>query len=47
MLCYVVRKQVATVIGALDEADMVVFTGGIGENDGEARAPKSALLCPG
>jgi len=26
------------VIAALDGVDLVVFTGGIGENDGEARA---------
>jgi acetate kinase len=33
-----VRKQVAAMIAALDGADLVVFTGGIGENDCEARA---------
>jgi acetate kinase len=38
MFCYSVRKQVAAMIAALDGVDMVVFTGGIGENDGEARA---------
>src|ERR1700731_1931245 len=38
MFCYSVRKQVATMIAALDGVDLVVFTGGIGENDGEARA---------
>jgi len=38
MFCYSVRKQVAARIAALDGVDLVVFTGGIGENDGEARA---------
>ena len=38
MFCYSVRKQVAAMIAALDGADVIVFTGGIGENDGEARA---------
>jgi acetate kinase len=38
MFCYSVRKQVAAMIAALDGADMLVFTGGIGENDAEARA---------
>ena len=38
MFCYSVRKQVAAMIAALDGADLVVFTGGIGENDVEARA---------
>ena len=38
MFCYSVRKQVAAMIAALDGVDLVVFTGGIGENDGEARA---------
>jgi acetate kinase len=38
MFCYSVRKQVAAMIAALDGVDMIVFTGGIGENDGEARA---------
>jgi acetate kinase len=38
MFCYAVRKQVAAMIAALDGVDLVVFTGGIGENDGEARA---------
>jgi acetate kinase len=33
-----VRKQVAAMIAALDGADMLVFTGGIGENDAQARA---------
>jgi acetate kinase len=38
MFCYSVRKQVAAMIAALDGVDMIVFTGGIGENDGEVRA---------
>ena len=38
MFCYSVRKQMAAMIAALDGVDLVVFTGGIGENDGEARA---------
>jgi acetate kinase len=43
MFCYSVRKQVAAMIAALDGADLVVFTGGIGENDFEARA----AICDG
>ena len=38
MFCYSVRKQVAAMIAALDGVDLVVFTGGIGENDEEVRA---------
>jgi acetate kinase len=38
MFCYSVRKQVAAMIAALDGVDLIVFTGGIGENDGRARA---------
>ncbi len=38
MFCYSVRKQVAAMIAALDGVDLIVFTGGIGENDGGARA---------
>jgi acetate kinase len=38
MFCYSVRKQVAATIAALDGIDMLVFTGGIGENDAEVRA---------
>jgi acetate kinase len=38
MFCYSVRKQIAAMIAVLDGIDMVVFTGGIGENDGEVRA---------
>jgi acetate kinase len=43
MFCYSVRKQLAAMIAALDGVDLVVFTGGIGENDGEARA----AICSG
>jgi len=38
MFCYSVRKQVAAMIAALDGVDLLVFTGGIGENDEEVRA---------
>jgi acetate kinase len=43
MFCYSVRKQVAAMIAVLDGVDLIVFTGGIGENDGEARA----AICDG
>jgi acetate kinase len=43
MFCYSVRKQVAAMIAALDGVDMLVFTGGIGENDGGVRA----AICDG
>ncbi len=43
MFCYSVRKQVAGMIAALDGIDMLVFTGGIGENDGPVRA----AICSG
>jgi acetate kinase len=43
MFGYSVRKQVAAMIAALDGVDLIVFTGGIGENDGEARA----AICDG
>jgi acetate kinase len=43
MFCYSVRKQVAAMIAAFDGVDLIVFTGGIGENDGEARA----AICDG
>ena len=43
MFCYSVRKQVAAMIAALDGVDLIVFTGGIGENDVEARA----AICSG
>jgi acetate kinase len=38
MFCYCVGKQVAAMIAALDGLDLLVFTGGIGENDAQARA---------
>ena len=38
MFCYSVRKQVAGMIAALDGVDLLVFTGGIGENDAQVRA---------
>jgi len=38
MFCYSVRKQVAAMIAVLGGVDMIVFTGGIGENDKEVRA---------
>jgi len=38
MFCYSLRKQIAAMIAVLDGVDMLVFTGGIGENDGEVRA---------
>ena len=38
-----VRKQLASMIAALDGTDMVVFTGGIGENDWQVRA----AICSG
>ena len=43
MFCYSVRKQLAGMIAALDGVDMLVFTGGIGENDAQARA----VICAG
>jgi acetate kinase len=43
MFCYSVRKQIAAMIGALQGVDMIVFTGGIGENDAEVRA----AICAG
>jgi acetate kinase len=38
MFCASVAKQLAAMITVLEGVDMIVFTGGIGENDGEARA---------
>jgi acetate kinase len=43
MFCYSVRKQVAAMVAVLGGVDLVVFTGGIGENDAEARA----VICGG
>jgi acetate kinase len=38
MFCYSVRKQLVGMIAVLGGADLIVFTGGIGENDGLVRA---------
>lgn len=38
LFCQSVRKQVAAMIAVLDGVDLVVFTGGIGENDAAVRA---------
>ena len=38
MFCASVRKQIAAMITVLDGVDMLVFTGGIGENDAQVRA---------
>jgi acetate kinase len=43
MFCYSVRKQIAAMIAVLEGIDLIVFTGGIGENDAEARA----MICAG
>jgi acetate kinase len=44
MFCYSVRKQVAAMIAVLGGIDRIVFTGGIGEHDAEARAEICAGL---
>lgn len=38
IFCYDARKQLASMIAALGGADLIVFTGGIGENDADVRA---------
>ena len=38
MFCYSVRKQVAAMTAVLGGLDLLVFTGGIGENDAKVRA---------
>ena len=38
MFSYAVRKQVAAMAAVLDGLDLLVFTGGIGEHDAQARA---------
>ena len=38
MFCYSVRKEIAGMISVLEGIDMLVFTGGIGENDAQVRA---------
>ncbi len=37
MFCISVRKQVAAMVAVLGGIDMIVFTGGIGENDAQSR----------
>ena len=37
MFCYSVRKQIAAMIAVLGGIDLIVFTGGIGENDRQVR----------
>jgi len=44
MFCYSVRKQIAAMIAVLGGVDLIVFTGGIGENDGAVRASICAGL---
>ena len=44
MFCYSVRKQVAAMIAVLGGVDMLVFTGGIGENDAQVRTEICAGL---
>jgi acetate kinase len=41
MFCYCAGKQLAAMSAALGGVDTIIFTGGIGENDAEARA----LIC--
>ena len=43
MFCVSVRKQIAAMISVLDGVDLIVFTGGIGENDAVVRA----AICEG
>jgi acetate kinase len=38
MFCYAVAKQVAAMIAVLNGVDLLVFTGGIGENDAASRS---------
>ncbi len=38
MFCYTVRKHIAAMAAALGGVDLLVFTGGIGENDAATRA---------
>lgn len=37
MFCYFVRKEISAMIAAMEGIDMLVFTGGIGENDAIVR----------
>jgi acetate kinase len=43
MFSYSVRKQIAAMIAVLEGIDLLVFTGGIGENDAMVRA----MICDG
>jgi hypothetical protein len=43
MFCHSVRKQVAAMDAAVDGIDLLVFTGGIGKNDAEARMRHPSL----
>jgi acetate kinase len=43
MFCYSVRKQIAAMIAVLEGIDLLVFTGGIGENDAVVRS----MICAG
>ena len=45
MFCYSVAKQIAAMIAALDGIDLLIFTGGIGENDAQIRAEICRHLC--
>jgi acetate kinase len=44
MFCYSVRKEIAAMIAVLGGVDVIVFTGGIGENDDAVRASICAGL---
>jgi acetate kinase len=44
VFCYRARKYVGAYLAALDGADAVIFTGGIGENAAEVRASIAAGL---
>ena len=37
MFCHLVRKEIAAMSAVLGGIDLLVFTGGIGENDADAR----------
>ena len=43
MFCSSVRKHIGAMVTVLGSVDLLVFTGGIGEND----APTRALICDG
>jgi acetate kinase len=43
IFCYSVRKQIAAMIAVLGGVDLIVFTGGIGENDRQVRE----VVCAG